>query len=308
MINPFPILPFEPQNVSAVPIEVKPLEPTDPSRMMPRHGHLFFELVVITGQEGLITIDDTKYVARPGSAFAIPPGLPHDMSALRSATGWTVLFLPTRPGGTIGASSALSLLDDVPPGMTFDAFRKFGAIGTPLLLNPDSLAETERLFKKMQSELRNCAHGYEIAVQATLELILVEVGRGTPLARERSPRPTTASEAELIRRVFADIDAHFNARSSLSVAARRLGVSAGHLTTRLRYLTGRTYGEWVVEKRMMEARYRLANSNQSLSEIADYLGYANLESFIRRFRNRNAIPPGRWRAKTRQGAINQRVS
>ncbi|MGC8549891.1 MAG: helix-turn-helix domain-containing protein [Acidobacteriaceae bacterium] len=296
----YPILPFVPQDVSAIPVEVKPLHPEDSARRLSLHGHLFFEMLVVTAGSGAITLDGIQHQASPGCVFTIPPFLPHDVSKLGSSSGWALLFLPAGVAETSQATSGLSLLDNIPLGMAFDQFRNLQSPDVPLHLEDDSLAKVEQLCRKIHAELQGRAYGYDFAVRAALQLILVEVGRAAGPVGTASQEDAHIEQRALIARVFKDIDQHFNTEPSLARAARRLGLSAGHLTTRLRRLTGRTYGDWVVERKMMEARHRLAYSSQTLAEIADHIGYESLESFIRRFRAHHSTTPSRWRQKIRQ--------
>ncbi|MBW4037126.1 MAG: AraC family transcriptional regulator [Proteobacteria bacterium] len=303
----FPIFPFVPQDISAVPVEVHPLDPADYARRLPPHGHMFFELLVIRDGAGLIMLDGKQYPALPGHAFVIPPGLPHDVRALGTATGWAMLFLPDGPTAPAGKSPGLSLQEDIPAGLAFDLFRSLRMRG-PIILDEPALTMVDLLFRKIDTELRGRATGYDFAVRAAAQLILVEIGRGVVAASREPESRDDLRERLLVTRAFADIDANYNTASGLDAAANRLGISAAHLTTRLRRLTGRTYGEWVIERRMIEARHRLVCSNDSLSKIAEDLGYQNPESFIRRFRAHHAATPARWRNEARQQTVLQEAA
>lgn len=320
----FPIFPFAPRRAAAVPVEVQRLSADNPISRVPPHGHLFFEILVITEGSGLIMVDGTVHTALPGRVFLIPPGMPHDARALGTATGWTLMF--TSAGAEISAEPRLALLDDAPAGLVFDFFRRVAGGGSaPISLGAAELAAIVDLLERIEDELARQLAGHDVAIRAALNLIMVQIGRQTAAGSgdggmaardratdERSARVMTTHQRSardvmsrdgatagraLLARVFEDIDLHFRREASLEAAARRLGMTPAHLTTRIRRLTGRTHGDWIIERRMIEARHRLVTTAESLAEIADAVGYRDSESFIRRFRAHHGITPARWRAR-----------
>lgn len=80
-------------------------------------------------------------------------------------------------------------------------------------------------------------------------------------------------------------------------AARALGVSVRKLHLVLSR-SGRTFGERLADRRLEEARLRLASpgtSTRSIAEIAFDVGYADLSTFYRAFRARWGATPGELR-------------
>ncbi|WP_174503368.1 AraC family transcriptional regulator [Acidiphilium sp. C61] len=308
----FPIFPFAPRSPLAIPVEVQRLTADNPIRRIPPHGHLFFELIMITDGAGLIMVDGSVHTALPGCVFMIAPGMPHDARGLASAAGWTVMF--TAAGATPSPLPGLALFEDAPAGLVFDPFRRTARrAGAPLLLAAADMAALVALIERIEAELTARPAGYDIAVRAALNLAMVQLGRAatappdtqstTPATTPAGAPPDAAPQGrDLLARVFEDIDLHFAADASLAAGARRLGIAPAHLTTRIRRLTGKTYGGWVIERRMIEARHLLATTPRSLAAIATTVGYRDTESFIRRFRARHGLPPAQWRSQARGAA------
>ena len=296
----FPIFPFAPRRPAAVAIEAQRLGPHSTILQVPPHGHVFFELLLVSAGSGLLMLDGVTHVALPGSVFAIAPGTAHDARGLAKAGGWAVLF--AAEGADARSAPALGLLDDRPAGLVFDLFRRDGrGADGHLRLPAEELPELEALYGRIEGELAERALGYEVAARAALHLLLVRVGRaagsGQGRARSGGSRPP-----DLLARAFRDIDRHFHGDCSLAAAGRRLGLAPAHLTTRLRQISGLTYRDWVIERRMIEARHRLGATGQSLAEIAAAIGYQDTESFIRRFRRHHGSTPAAWREQARAGA------
>ena len=272
-------------------MEVTRLHPDAVMQRMGAHGHQFYEVLLITAGRGEIGIGGRSSAAEPGHLFVIPPGIGHDCRGLDAASGWAVLFLPDGGGA---AGSGLGLIDDRAAGMVFDLYRQpFHALGVPVVLGGADLSHAEHLVARMAGELATRPIGYDLSVRAALQMLLVGIARHLPQASDTGAAGPRGRD--LLAEVFRDIDAHFRDENSLAAASRRLGYTAGHLTTKLRVLTGRTYGDWVIERRMIEARRLLATTTLSLAEIAHALGYAEIESFARRFREHHGTTPAAWR-------------
>ena len=300
-----PIYPFAQRRPAAVAVEAQRLGPDSPIRKFPPHGHAFYEILLITAGSGLLMLDGVSHVALPGSVFAIAPGTAHDARGLASAMGWAVLF--AAHGADARSSPALTLFDDWPDGLLFDGFRP-GALGAGahLRLPADGLPALGRLVEGIECELAERARGYEVAVRAALQLLMVQLGRAAESADPAEPDEPRAPAAGsrtpgLLTRAFRDIDLHFRDDPSLASAGRRLGLAPAYLTTRMRQLSGRTYRDWVIERRMVEARHLLGTTEQSLAEIATAIGYQDTESFIRRFRSHHGATPAAWREQVRAG-------
>lgn len=295
-----PIYPFSPQSASAVTVEVQRLDADHLMRQMPPHGHAFLELVVITGGTGSCVIDGCAHEARARTVFVIPPGCIHDGRGLDQADGWALLFL--LDGVSASYQPGLSLLDDMSAGVLFDLFRQPSLQKSrPVELDPASYREVIAYIERMEAELAGKPAGYESAVRATLQLVLIGIARCSVAASAPvAGRAGKSRERDLLDMVFADIDHHFRGDGTLGAASHRLGFSPGYLTTRLRRVTGRTYGDWVIERKMIEARRLLATTNITIAAVGENLGYVETESFVRRFREHHGVTPASWREASRR--------
>ncbi|WFE34632.1 helix-turn-helix transcriptional regulator [Micromonospora sp. WMMD975] len=76
----------------------------------------------------------------------------------------------------------------------------------------------------------------------------------------------------------------------------------GHLTTVLRRRTGRPLLEWITERRMIEVRRMLRETDLPLDVVAARTGLRDAAYLVRRFRERYGITPQRWRRSQRAGS------
>lgn len=146
----------------------------------------------------------------------------------------------------------------------------------------------------IETELTARQEGYEQAALAHLTLLLIDIARlAAPVAAElrRSGEP-------LLAEVFAVIDRRHMETLSLRDVACELGVTPGHLTTIVRRRTGRTVGEWIIERRMAQARVLLAETDLPVAEVARRVGVPDPGYFSRVFSRAHGASPRRWRGAT----------
>lgn len=291
------ILPYEPNSASAIAIEVHRLTEHRYMRRLAPHAHVFFELVLVQSGQGRNIVDGLDHPAEPGMVFVLPPGSVHDMRGIADADGWSILF--EADGVDENLSMGLTSGRELPGGIMFDLFRQpLLQMTRPIQLSHADLKDIGALVERLREELAVRRHGYDHAARATLRLLLVDLARHASWLQ--APAGETRPTLDLVSRVFTDIDRHFRETSTLAQAASRLGYTQGYLTTRLRQLTGRTYGAWIIERRMIESRRLLSATDLSVGDIAQAIGYAEQESFIRRFRARHGLTPASWRENARR--------
>jgi AraC family transcriptional activator of pobA len=143
----------------------------------------------------------------------------------------------------------------------------------------------------IDTELTDRAEGYRQAALAHLTLLLVDVAR---LATDVVGDLRRSNET-LLAEVFDVIERRFAQRLSLRDVATSIGVTPGYLTTLVRRRTGRTVVDWIIERRMVQARQLLTETDLPVSEIARRVGLPDPGYFARVFRQNNAVTPREWR-------------
>jgi YesN/AraC family two-component response regulator len=95
--------------------------------------------------------------------------------------------------------------------------------------------------------------------------------------------------------VFQFIESHFAQAIQLDDVARKVGYSPAYLTTLMQEQTGRTVKQWIIERRMVEARCLLMNTAYSIKAISQASGYHDAGYFSRQFRKFHDFSPQAWR-------------
>ena len=99
----------------------------------------------------------------------------------------------------------------------------------------------------------------------------------------------------LLAEVFTFIEERYRERISLKDVARAVSLSPGHLTTVVRRKTGRPVQEWISERRMVEARRLLVETDLTVEEVDRRVGYGDAGYFARSFRRSHGATPLSWR-------------
>jgi AraC family transcriptional regulator, transcriptional activator of pobA len=152
----------------------------------------------------------------------------------------------------------------------------------------------DTVIDSMESELADRKLGFRQAALAHLTLLLIDVARmaGDVVGDlRRSGEP-------LLAEVFTVIDRHRGEPLSLRDVAAELGMTPGHLTTVVRRRTGRTVQEWIIERRMAEARSLLSDTELPVGEIARRVGMSDPGYFSRLFRRTHGTSPRDWRGRS----------
>lgn len=91
--------------------------------------------------------------------------------------------------------------------------------------------------------------------------------------------------------VFQFIEAHYGQSITLCDVARDARYSPAYLTDLVRRETGKTVNHWIIQRRMVEVHRLLLETNQSVNQISETIGYNNPGHFFRQFRQHYGTTP-----------------
>ncbi|EAW36441.1 AraC family transcriptional regulator [Lyngbya sp. PCC 8106] len=136
------------------------------------------------------------------------------------------------------------------------------------------------------------------------------VSDNSPLAYEEFSTPTESQESNILQSIFPSIprlrdifefiELNYHQSIKLKEVAQAVGYSSAYLTDLVRRLTGKTVNNWIVERRIAEARRLLLETDNSIEKIAFKIGYQNLNHFYSQFRNYHHNTPHAWRKRQQQ--------
>ena len=115
------------------------------------------------------------------------------------------------------------------------------------------------------------------------------------LASSAEAQQEAAPDNVLVREAMEMVRELINSSLSVSDIARPLNVSREHLTRVFKEQTGVSPYQFIVRKKMLAACRMLKGTNQTVNEIALYLGFEVPAHFNRTFKRVIKMTPGRFR-------------
>ncbi len=241
--------------------------------------------MLVTEGKGVIAFGKRNVEVSEGSLTLTAPGEVHDTSGLRNVTRWGINFTPD----ALGAEGASWLFPRPSRPEWLALMRRSSDRPQAIEIPRAQRAEWERRLQTIHDEIRDRGRGFREAVRAELKLLLIRASR--LIADVETPEPYSP----LLGEVFDAIEAHFSASLSLSDVATMVGRSRAHLTTVVRAQTGMTVQQWIIERRMAEARQLLLSSDEDVMILAERVGYNDSTLFIRHFKRAHGVTPLGWR-------------
>lgn len=234
---------------------------------------------------------------KSGDLLTIPSGKLHQEKFFSQAEGWRVCFATTAVNPYYwDADSCLNWFKDplIVPFLKFsDTDIETHFYNIPLSCRPLWC----KCLKALYLELDNKKFGYKQAARAYLTEILVSLAR---IVKEEKEDCLGRDKHPILNQVFQYIDNNYKKPISLRDIANEVNFSPTYLASLLRQFVGNTALELIRERRMVEARRLLLNTENDISKIGELIGYKSTTYFIRQFRQVHNQTPYVWRNTRRQ--------
>ena len=246
------------------------------------HKHDFYFILAIEEGQGTHEIDFVKHEIQKNTIFILRPGQVHRLQLAANCKGY------------------LSEFDN-------SFYRPQNPVSEQLwkkVTSQNYCEVNERRFKKLIGYLSNSfaeytakEDGYIQAIQATLELFVIELARQSPVSGKPATGGSTYTQ-ERYEALLRLLETNITRVKSVSEYARLTNLSVYQLNAITKASVGKTTAELINEQIILEAkRYLLATSNQ-IKDIAWHLGYEDPSYFIRFFKNHTGYSPDAFRKQS----------
>ena len=252
------------------------LDPQSSVALPGMHSHEFLALAYFERDGGTLRSRGAQWLMREGDVLVTGPGEPYDARGLAAATGWIVFFAPE----TVGTRERPAVLAWASHPLLFPFAARADVAPRRLSVREDGRPWWSARLAELDAELDLRRDGYDDASRAGLTLLLVATAR---LAAADVSGGFRGNDEPLLAEVFEVIERQYSGSASLRSIAAAVALTPGHLTTVVRRKTGRTVQGWILERRMVEARRLLVETDLSVEEVADRVGLADPRYFIRIF-------------------------
>lgn len=107
-----------------------------------------------------------------------------------------------------------------------------------------------------------------------------------------------STKVEILRRLtFAKefINSNYNKKLELEDIAQSAYLSVNHLLRTFKQAYGKSPHQYLIQVRIDRSKYLLKNTNYTINDIVEIIGFECPSSFIRLFKSLNRITPGKYR-------------
>ncbi len=251
------------------------------------HRHDFYNLIYITQGSGTHDIDFKRFEVLPNQLFFMNDGQIHDWNLSDDIKGYTLFF--KREFYNV-AETAFSI-----PNLPF--FNTSANEAQMVIFEPDEAHIIENIFEDIYNEFQKGLLHHEAIIKTWLKIILIRSLRAYQPQFANSGSDLNISKIRSFEKL---IENHYKEYKSVTDFADKLNITANYLNAICTKTVGRTAGELIRNRVILEAKRLLLHSTMSVCEMAYHLGYDDCSYFIRVFKKDVGHTPEQFRVLNRQ--------
>jgi AraC family transcriptional regulator len=153
----------------------------------------------------------------------------------------------------------------------------------------------EHLGLALYADLTTPGIGSRLFAESAAQLLVVHLLRKYATAHHAVREYTRGLSRATLRRVLEFIHAHLDTDLSLTALATTVGMSPYHFARLFKQSTGRSPHQYVIDRRIIQAKYLLATTELPIAAIAYQVGFASQSHLARHFRQRTGVTPKAYR-------------
>ena len=248
------------------------------------HRHSFYHLVLFTKGSGTHTIDFTGFPVKPFQAYFMIPGQVHSWHFEGETDGYIINFSDS-------LFRSFLLNPNYLEGFSFFSGRSDESVGR---LPNEIRGKVLELFEEIISHAGDGTYTAVDLVRALLIQLFIVINNSW-----RSDKVKTLPQQKqvLLRNFRRLIDQHFLSIKLPKEYAELLYVTPNHLNALCKDLLGKTAGELIRDRVLLEAKRLLTNADMSIAEIAYRLNFEDNSYFNRFFKKYEGLTPDAFRKK-----------
>ncbi len=245
-----------------------------------RHAQLY-EVVWLSAGHLALTIDEATYSLGPNTLGVISAGSVHESLASPDLAGilihFSTDFLLAEPGEA--RARLFAAYHGAPPQHVASAA---------------TAARIRGLFERIEEEFAAVSPEKNEFIRYYLHLILLESQRAAGLARNTPPDDSSGS---VTSRFVALVEQHYATKKQVSDYAELLHLTANYLNVLIKQTTGRTAGQLIRDRVILEAKRLFLFSEATVSEVASALQYDDVSYFWRLFKKAVNVSPTEFKKR-----------
>ncbi len=248
-------------------------------RVHQQHGHSFYHLVLFTGGSGYHTMDFSRFPVEPWQLYFMTPGQVHSWHLGPETDGYVVHFSPAFFQSFLANPEYLERFP------FFSGQSQDQVMAVPEKLRTVIMAIFEQLLQAGEDNEPDL-------VRALLLQLFLEADRH--IARDGAAGVPQQKQL-VLRNFMALINRHYRSMRLPREYAELLYITPNHLNALCQDLLGKTAGEVIRERVLLEAKRLLTNEQKTVAQIAAELNFPDNSYFSRFFRKYVSQTPEEFR-------------
>ncbi len=136
-----------------------------------------------------------------------------------------------------------------------------------------------------------------------LTALLMDLDAQAAMPSKRVSMGLAHEQRRTIHQLASRIDERPNEAYSVEQMASRCGYSSDHFSRVFKKVTGENPRDYIVRARINRARILLLDTDLSIGQIADALGFQDVYFFSKQFKAKAGVPPSVYRKKGHAGRV-----
>jgi AraC family transcriptional activator of pobA len=250
------------------------------------HKHDFYLTVLFTQGTGVHEVDFNSYQIKKGGVFMLSPGQTHHWNFSSDTKGYVIFH--TRDFYDLPFSKK-----------SLDNFPFFYSLqnSSCLYLETEQLEPIEKLFQHILQEHHSDDLLKSRKIHSLTDILYIELTRAYVKNGQGSLNNVPDLYLDKTRRLEQLVDKNYLTEKSASAYAEMMHMSTRHLNRITQLVLKKTTTDLIIERILLEAQRMLVQSNVSVSEVADYLGYDDYSYFSRVFKKNLGVSPSEFAEK-----------
>jgi AraC family transcriptional regulator, transcriptional activator of pobA len=234
------------------------------------HKHSFYEILWTEKGISKQTIDYKEYEVLPNSLFFISPNQVHQFEEWKTLKGGTILF-----------TEDFFLLNHNNRDRLFELSFLDNFYTNPCIqLSKKNFADIKQTIDLIAREQQRNDNSITIT-QSYLYILLAQVQR---CIDKEMGKPLSKKYLVIFKQFKTILDKHFTENRTATFYAQQLNITTHHLNLVTKNVTGKTSGEVIRARSILEAKRLLTFTDSTVSEIAFALSYTDSSYFAKTFK------------------------
>ena len=257
---------------------------------LPLHDHDFLEIFYIEKGKGWHILNNTRTPVEEGDLIFLSYHSVHTLEAETENFTWiNISFYPEFINKSL--INELNSSEIIKLSVFKDMFDADTAASTGIMVK-DAKDEFALIFQQMEEEYQKKRYGYIQILKYDLLIVLTKIFRDS---KDFGGLQNDFGNNKIINSVMEELENNLDGEFNLNSFARKAYMSPKYFSRFFKQTVGITFSEFVHKQRINKACELLENTDMSVSEIMQSVGYTDSKSFYKIFLRYKGATPGSYR-------------